>query len=99
MLANMGGRELYLKVIRDRDQRAINSAEFRKVLLAYKRLQAYVDPASPGRNWNDATALVIAAAPACRSWATGPRASSPPPARPGREYGCMPGPGPPTVPT
>jgi glucose/mannose transport system substrate-binding protein len=46
-------------VIRDRDQAAINSDAFRKVLLAYKRLQSYVDPASPGRNWNDATALVI----------------------------------------
>ena len=59
LLANMGGRQLYLQVMRDRDQRAINSEPVRKVLLAYKRLQTYVDPASPGRNWNDATAMLV----------------------------------------
>ena len=59
MLANVGGRDLYLRIVRDRDPRAIQSNDFRKVLSAFKRLRAYVDPASPGRNWNDATALLI----------------------------------------
>ncbi len=60
MLSNLGGKDLYLKVLRERDPRAIASPAFRNVLLAYKRLQTYVDARSPGRNWNDATAMVIA---------------------------------------
>jgi glucose/mannose transport system substrate-binding protein len=59
MLANVGGRDLYLKIVRDRDPRAIQSNDFRKVLAAFKRLRNYVDAAAPGRNWNDATALLI----------------------------------------
>jgi glucose/mannose transport system substrate-binding protein len=59
MLANVGGRDLYLKVLRDRDPRAIQSEAFKNVLLTFKRLKSYVDVGAPGRNWNDATALLI----------------------------------------
>ncbi len=92
VLSNMGGRDLYLKVIRDRDQAAIRSAEFRKVLVAYKRLQAYVDPASPGRNWNDATALVIGGKAGMQimgDWAKGEFIAAG--QAPGRQFGCLPG--------
>jgi glucose/mannose transport system substrate-binding protein len=92
MLSNLGGRDLYLKVIRDRDQAAINSAAFRQVLLAYKRLQSDVDPASPGRNWNDATALVISGRAGIQimgDWAKGEFTNAGQAA--GRQYGCIPG--------
>jgi glucose/mannose transport system substrate-binding protein len=92
MLSNLGGRDLYLKVIRDRDQAAINSAAFRQVLLAYKRLQSYVDAASPGRNWNDATALVISGRAGIQimgDWAKGEFTNAGQAA--GRQYGCIPG--------
>ncbi|MFS2020731.1 ABC transporter substrate-binding protein [Massilia sp. CT11-108] len=92
VLSNMGGRDLYLKVIRDRDQAAIRSAEFRKVLVAYKRLQGYVDPASPGRNWNDATALVIGGKAGMQimgDWAKGEFIAAG--QAPGRQFGCLPG--------
>src|SRR5262245_3734354 len=59
MLANVGGHDLYLKVVRDRDARALESPTFRQVLLSFKRLRGYVDTGSPGRNWNDATALLV----------------------------------------
>ncbi|MBK7615963.1 MAG: carbohydrate ABC transporter substrate-binding protein [Burkholderiales bacterium] len=59
VLTNVGGRELYLKVLRDRDRTAIQSEAFKNVLLTFKRLQGYVDKGSPGRNWNDATAMLI----------------------------------------
>jgi glucose/mannose transport system substrate-binding protein len=59
VLGNVGGRDLYLSVLRDRDPKALNSEAFKKVLVAFKKLQSYVDPGSPGRNWNDASALVI----------------------------------------
>ncbi len=59
MLANVGGRDLYLRVLRDRDPRALQSEAFKNVLLTFKRLKTYVDVGAPGRNWNDATALLI----------------------------------------
>jgi glucose/mannose transport system substrate-binding protein len=95
MLANVGGADLYMRVLRDRDPRAIHSNEFKRVLATFKRLKSYVDPGSPGRNWNDATALLIrgkAGIQVMGDWAKGEFAHAG--MRPGIEYGCMPGLGP-----
>ena len=95
MLANVGGRDLYLKVLRDRDRQAILSPAFRDVLLAFRRLHAYVDPGAPGRNWNDATAMLIAGRAGMQimgDWAKGEFAAAH--QRPGIDYGCLPGLGP-----
>lgn len=92
VLANVGGKDLYLKILRDRDPGAIRSEAFRKVLLAFKRLQTYVDPGSPGRNWNDATALLIAGKAGVQiigDWAKGEFALAGQVA--GRDYGCIAG--------
>ena len=92
MLSNLGGRALYLRVLRDRDQAAIRSDDFRRVLLAYKRLHGYVDPAAPGRNWNDATAMVIqgrAGIQVMGDWAKGEFTAAG--QQPERDYGCLPG--------
>ncbi|MES2126621.1 MAG: ABC transporter substrate-binding protein [Pseudomonadota bacterium] len=95
VLANMGGKDLYLQVMRERDQRAINSDAFRKVLLAFKRLQSYVDAGSPGRNWNDATAMLISGKGGVQvmgDWAKGEFTAAKQVA--GQQYGCIPGFGP-----
>jgi glucose/mannose transport system substrate-binding protein len=92
VLANVGGTELYLKVMRDRDPKAIQGEDFKKVLLAYKRLQTYVDKGSPGRNWNDATALLItgkAGVQIMGDWAKGEFTAAK--QLPGRDYGCIAG--------
>lgn len=92
MLAHVGGTDLYLKVLRDRDQAAINSEAFKKVLLTFKRLQSYVDAGSPGRNWNDATAMVIsgkAGVQVMGDWAKGEFGAARMTA--GKEYGCIAG--------
>ncbi|MFN3789670.1 ABC transporter substrate-binding protein [Massilia sp.] len=92
ILANMGGKELYLKAIRDRDQATLLSPRFREVLLAFKRLKSYVDAGSPGRNWNDATALVISGKAGFQvmgDWAKGEFTNARQVA--GRHYGCMAG--------
>ena len=92
MLSNLGGKELYLKVLRERDPRAIASPAFRNVLLAYKRLHTYVDPRSPGRNWNDATAMVIAGRAGMQvmgDWAKGEFMAAGQAA--GRHFGCIAG--------
>jgi glucose/mannose transport system substrate-binding protein len=95
VLTNLGGRELYLKVLRDRDPAAIQSEAFRNVLLTFKRLQGYVDKGSPGRNWNDATALLIngkAGIQFMGDWAKGEFTLANQVA--GRDYGCIAGFGP-----
>ncbi len=95
VLANVGGTELYLKVMRDRDPKAIAGEDFKKVLLAYKRLQSYVDKGSPGRNWNDATALLItgkAGVQIMGDWAKGEFTLAH--QVPGKDYGCIAGFGP-----
>ena len=92
MLANVGGRELYLKVLRERDPKALASPQLRNVLLAYKRLQSYVDPRSPGRNWNDATAMVIAGKAGMQimgDWAKGEFLAAK--QVPGQQFGCIAG--------
>ena len=95
VLANVGGRELYLKVLRDRDREAILSEDFRRVLLGFKRLQGYVDKGSPGRNWNDATAMLITGKAGVQfmgDWVKGEFTMAK--QIPGRDYGCIAGFGP-----
>lgn len=92
VLAYVGGTDLYLKVLRDRDPAAIRGESFRKVLLAFKRLHGYIDPGSPGRNWNDATAMLIAGKAGFQimgDWAKGEFALAG--KVPERDYGCIPG--------
>lgn len=92
VLANVGGTELYLKVLRDRDPAAIQGEAFKKVLTTFKRLQSYVDKGAPGRNWNDATALLItgkAGVQIMGDWAKGEFALAR--QTPGKDYGCIAG--------
>ncbi|HWP20540.1 MAG TPA: ABC transporter substrate-binding protein [Burkholderiaceae bacterium] len=95
ILANVGGSELFLKVYRDRDMAALNSEAFKRVLATFKRLKNYVDPGSPGRNWNDATSMVISGKAGVQimgDWAKGEFSAAG--QSPGKEYGCFPGLGP-----
>jgi glucose/mannose transport system substrate-binding protein len=97
VLANVAGKDLYLSVFRDRDPRAINSNAFRKVLLAFKRLHGYTDAAAPGRNWNDATAMLISGRAGVQimgDWAKGEFNAAHQTA--GKDYGCIAGLGPKT---
>lgn len=55
-----GGAGLYLAVYRDRNVAALRSPAFRDVVETFGRLRPYADPGAPGRNWNDATAMVVA---------------------------------------
>jgi glucose/mannose transport system substrate-binding protein len=95
VLADLGGRDLYLAVLRERDQRAIASDAFKKVLLAFKRLRGYTDAGAPGRNWNDATSLLIrgkAGVQVMGDWAKGEFSAAQQVAD--QQYGCLPGLGP-----
>ncbi|HEY4079808.1 MAG TPA: ABC transporter substrate-binding protein [Burkholderiaceae bacterium] len=95
VLSNLGGRDLYLKIFRDRDPAAINSPAFKQVLLTFKRLHGYIDKGSPGRNWNDATAMLITGRGGVQilgDWVKGEFTQAKQEA--GRDYGCIAGFGP-----
>ena len=95
LLAHVGGSDLYLKVYRDRDAKAVQSDAFKNVLASFKRLKNYVDPGSAGRNWNDATAMLISGKAGVQimgDWAKGEFQTANQTA--GKEYGCFPGFGP-----
>jgi glucose/mannose transport system substrate-binding protein len=92
VLANQGGRELYLAVYRDRDDAALQGEALRQVLASYKKLRRYVDAASPGRSWSDTTALLISGRAGLAfmgDWAKGDFVQAG--QLPGRDYGCAPG--------
>jgi glucose/mannose transport system substrate-binding protein len=56
VMLSVGGKALYEQVYRSKD---VSGPEFRKALENFKKLKAYVDAGSPGRDWNLATAMVI----------------------------------------
>ena len=80
VLVGHGGPDLFRRSMAVRPERR-EEPKFKSTAELFAKLRGLVDPGSPGRNWNDATALVITNKAACSSWATGRRASSPPPAR------------------
>jgi glucose/mannose transport system substrate-binding protein len=91
-LAHVGGADMYLKLYRDKDVATVMSPRFRAVLASFKRLHDYVDPGSPNRNWNDATAMVIAGKAGVQimgDWAKGEFAAAHQAA--GKDFGCFPG--------
>jgi glucose/mannose transport system substrate-binding protein len=59
VLIGEGGKDLYLKVLKDRDVNAVKSPEFKKVAETFGKLRDYVDNGMQGRQWNQAIALVI----------------------------------------
>lgn len=92
VLSNVGGKQLYLDVLKKRDAKTLNSPEFHKVVETFLRLKAYVDTGSPGRNWNDTTSLVIndkAGIQVMGDWAKGEFTQAK--KRPNRDYGCFAG--------
>ncbi len=94
VLMGIGGKDLYLKFFRDKDVEAVRSPEFRKVVDTFARLRDYVDEGSPGRNWNDATSMVMTGQAGMQimgDWAKGEFTAA------GKQadvdYGCVLGPG------
>jgi len=89
VMVGKGGRDLFVAFWGRRDVNAVKSPTFREVAETYRRLKAYVDPGSPGRNWNDATTLVIqgkAGMQIMGDWAKGEFTAANQTA--GKEYGC-----------
>jgi glucose/mannose transport system substrate-binding protein len=56
ILLATGGKDLYMKTFKNRDA---SGPQFKQAVESFKKLKAYVDPGSAGRDWNLATAMVI----------------------------------------
>jgi glucose/mannose transport system substrate-binding protein len=92
ILHTSGGADLYKRFYSSTDGTVATSAEFKKVLADFKKLKAYVDPGSPNRDWNVATAMLIsnkAGFQVMGDWAKGEFAVAKQTA--GKEFGCFPG--------
>jgi len=92
LLLHVGGKDAYLKFFKDHDPASVNSEGVRNTLNTMRRLKAYTDPGSPGRNWNDATAMLITGKAGFQimgDWAKGEFANAKQTA--GKEFGCFAG--------
>jgi len=90
VLAGVGGAEGFTALWGKRDAAYVKSADFRKVAETYRRLKNYVDPGAPGRNWNDAAAMVISGKAGMHmmgDWAKGEFTAAG--QSPGKDYGCF----------
>lgn len=90
ILVGHGGTELFYRLYRDKELAALDEPKFREVADMFKSLQGLVDEGSPGRNWNDATAMVItgkAGMQVMGDWAKGEFTAAG--LTPGKQYGCV----------
>ncbi len=58
-LAGRGGAAMFEGFWGRRDVALVKSPEFKAVAESFRRLRSYTDAGAPGRNWNDATTMVI----------------------------------------
>jgi len=94
VLVGAAGKDAYRKLFVEKNAEFAKSAEVVKALKTFKDLKAFVDEGSPGRNWNDATNMVITGKAAVQfmgDWAKGEFAAAGQTA--GKEYGCAMAPG------
>jgi glucose/mannose transport system substrate-binding protein len=89
VLLGHSGADLYRRIYAERDQKAAQDPKFREAAEIFARMRGLVDPGSSGRNWNDATSLLItnkAAMQFMGDWAKGEFSAAGLTA--GKEYDC-----------
>ncbi|MGO4527163.1 ABC transporter substrate-binding protein [Microvirga sp. 2MCAF35] len=89
VLVGHGGADMFRKLYGARDPQITKDPKFKEAVELFGKMRALVDPGSPGRNWNDATALVITNKAAMHfngDWAKGEFIAAGQTA--GKEYGC-----------
>ena len=89
VLLDKAGPNVWAGIYSQRAEAAARSPEFRVATETFAKLRNYVDAGSPGRNWNDATAMVIqgkAGMQVMGDWAKGEFAAANKVA--GKDFGC-----------
>lgn len=90
ILLSQVGIDGFLKIYVDKDKSAASVNGIQKTLTILSKLRGYVDEGAPGRNWNDATAMVISGKAGVQfmgDWAKGEFTVAGLEA--GKDYGCM----------
>ena len=59
VVLGVGGAKFYQDALVKLDDKALNSDTMKKSLETFRRVKSYIDPGSPGRDWNLATAMLI----------------------------------------
>ncbi len=93
VLLGIGGADFYKQVYQDLDPEALESDTMIKVFDQMRKLSTYVDPGSPGREWNLATAMVMrgdAAMQIMGDWAKAEFLAAG--LKPGEDFICVPSP-------
>ena len=94
VVLGVGGAKFYHDALINLDQKALTSPTMTKSLETFRKIHGYTDPASPGRDWNLATAMVIqekAAFQFMGDWAKGEFTAAG--KVPGKDYICAAAPG------
>jgi len=94
VVLGVGGAKFYQDALVKLDQKALTSPTMTKSLETFRKIKRYTDPASPGRDWNLATAMVIqekAAFQFMGDWAKGEFTAAG--KVPGKDYICAAAPG------
>jgi len=90
ILLTQVGIDGFLKIYVDKDKDEVSTEGVKKTLDILGKLRAYVDEGAPGRNWNDATAMVITGKAGVQfmgDWAKGEFIAAG--KELGKDYGCM----------
>ncbi|TCU20470.1 ABC transporter substrate-binding protein [Rhizobium sullae] len=90
ILLTQVGIDGFLKIYVGKDKGDASTEGVKKTLDILGKLRAYVDEGAPGRNWNDATAMVITGKAGVQfmgDWAKGEFIAAG--KEPGKDYGCM----------
>ncbi|MCB1446258.1 MAG: carbohydrate ABC transporter substrate-binding protein [Rhizobiaceae bacterium] len=90
MIIALGGPEYWNELFIKRDPEAMKSPILPKAFELYRKVSTYVDPASPGRSWNDTTNMVITGKAAMQfmgDWARGEFLAAGQVA--GKDFGCF----------
>lgn len=94
LIVAIGGPEFYKQTMMDLNPEALGGEQMVKVFDNMRKLKGYVDPNTPGRVWNDATAMVLngqAAMQLMGDWAKGEIVNAK--QVPGTDILCAPAPG------
>ncbi|ANL30618.1 sugar ABC transporter substrate-binding protein (plasmid) [Rhizobium phaseoli] len=90
ILLSQVGIDGFLKIYVDKDKSEASVDGVKKTLEILGKLRGYVDAGAAGRNWNDATAMLITAKAGVQfmgDWAKGEFTVAG--KEPGKDYGCM----------
>jgi glucose/mannose transport system substrate-binding protein len=94
VVLGVGGAKFYQDALVKLDPKALNSPTMKKSLETFRRIKSYTDAASPGRDWNLATAMVMQGKAGFQfmgDWAKGEFVAAG--KKPGKDFLCAAAPG------